>query len=384
VIPPVDAGVDAPKDAPPDAPAPPDSGCHDTQSDPHNCGKCGHDCQGGACVMGVCQPVLMTDDELFPHTLAADDARVYWANVTDVDYGDPPASILVRSMPATAVGGTPVTLDTVTPGYPTSLHRDGKYLYFYRSIEWTIVGQPFVGTVFRLCADGSCKSVDLSGPVDNYKWEIAIDPTTIFFPASKNGGMALMQKGGGAPTSVLTYPGFFFARLVVDDSFVYAVLIPNLTLQETKTPFLARVGKTEPGALVPLVQGLVEGGDVAVDAQNVYFSDVSHVYRLPKSDATTATPTPITPDGLHPGFLASDADRVYWLEQAAPDQGLPASVHWARKDGGAVGSIALTTEPTAGVAPVVNETSIFWATTLAPLTPPHPPRGGIMKVVKPL
>ena len=33
--------------------------CGDTTSDTHNCGRCGHDCLGGACTASVCQPVAI-------------------------------------------------------------------------------------------------------------------------------------------------------------------------------------------------------------------------------------------------------------------------------------------------------------------------------------
>jgi hypothetical protein len=34
-------------------------GCGDTTTDPHNCGRCSHDCLGGACDAGACQPVAI-------------------------------------------------------------------------------------------------------------------------------------------------------------------------------------------------------------------------------------------------------------------------------------------------------------------------------------
>src|SRR5437764_9527129 len=39
-----------------DAPA---SCSADVHVDPRNCGSCGHDCHGGACAAGVCQPVTL-------------------------------------------------------------------------------------------------------------------------------------------------------------------------------------------------------------------------------------------------------------------------------------------------------------------------------------
>jgi hypothetical protein len=36
-----------------------DRNCGNVQTDPANCGYCGHDCLGGGCTAGVCQPVVL-------------------------------------------------------------------------------------------------------------------------------------------------------------------------------------------------------------------------------------------------------------------------------------------------------------------------------------
>ena len=38
------------------------SSCTDTMTDPKNCGTCGHDCQGGSCATGMCQPLIPCDE----------------------------------------------------------------------------------------------------------------------------------------------------------------------------------------------------------------------------------------------------------------------------------------------------------------------------------
>lgn len=63
-----------------------DVGAPDTcgaSDDPHDCGACGHDCLGGACTAGVCQPIQISNQETFPNSLAVDpedDGGVYVAN----------------------------------------------------------------------------------------------------------------------------------------------------------------------------------------------------------------------------------------------------------------------------------------------------------------
>src|SRR5262249_9134622 len=161
----------------------------------------------------------------FPNTLALDDARVYWVNRTDPDYGDPPSSAIVRSMPKR--GGERVTLDTLRPGVGTSLHRHGSYLYFYHSIEWTITGTPFQGEVVRVCADGTCPRASLSGPTDDSGWEIALDDADIYFPTNKTGGLSKIDLGGSVPSAVGVFTSFFLSRFAVDDAYVYSIAVPN-------------------------------------------------------------------------------------------------------------------------------------------------------------
>src|SRR5262245_30712562 len=60
----------------------PATGCEaDLANDSKNCGACKHDCQGGDCKAGVCQPVVIAHDlPMSPWGVAVDDAHVYWAS----------------------------------------------------------------------------------------------------------------------------------------------------------------------------------------------------------------------------------------------------------------------------------------------------------------
>ena len=61
----------------------------DTSTDPDNCGRCGHGCQGGSCQEGACQPVTLASGQGYPFAIAVDAASVYWTNSgTAPDYKD--------------------------------------------------------------------------------------------------------------------------------------------------------------------------------------------------------------------------------------------------------------------------------------------------------
>src|SRR5262252_1722567 len=58
----------------------PDTGpadCGSVAEDSANCGRCGHDCAGGACARGVCQPQVLVDPVLAPSDVGVDDDWVY-------------------------------------------------------------------------------------------------------------------------------------------------------------------------------------------------------------------------------------------------------------------------------------------------------------------
>jgi hypothetical protein len=60
-----------------------DGVCTDLETDPANCGACGHDCLGGACSLGRCQPFVLASlpAKTTPGQVATDGAYVVWTAV---------------------------------------------------------------------------------------------------------------------------------------------------------------------------------------------------------------------------------------------------------------------------------------------------------------
>ena len=85
------ARPDASGDAPPAGCDPPGELCGgvcvDVAESSTDCGRCGHDCGGGACTAGRCQPVLVADaaDQLVqPAGLAVNATAIFWTEQTRV------------------------------------------------------------------------------------------------------------------------------------------------------------------------------------------------------------------------------------------------------------------------------------------------------------
>ena len=54
------------------------AGCVDFQADPKNCGSCGHNCLGGACDLGSCQPVPVVGNQTRVNLMVTDGKYLYW------------------------------------------------------------------------------------------------------------------------------------------------------------------------------------------------------------------------------------------------------------------------------------------------------------------
>jgi hypothetical protein len=103
------------------------SSCVDTLVDAQNCGACGHDCQGGACLAGACQPVTLFHGTGCAKSsayggLASDAENLYW---TDESHG-------VASLPLS--GGT---LKQLVSYDPSCTLRFGGIAAGSADVYWT-------------------------------------------------------------------------------------------------------------------------------------------------------------------------------------------------------------------------------------------------------
>ncbi len=261
------------------------SPCVDTTSDAHNCGRCGKDCLGGACVSSVCQPgaFLTAEDGVFG--VAVDDAFVYWST----------SAGRIARMPVH--GGDAETLadGESDPKYVTV---DAKYVW------WTSRG---AGTVRRRAlAGGNAETVvgALFQPTG-----IAVDPTTVYVSDQTDGGAMWAFTDGGRRSALqnLSSP----ADVDIDPI--------------SKVAYVANEG----GGAIGSASAFGGGFSALVmyeDPAGLVFTDTAFWFTSPKSGnvlQTALTPavgkTTIVASGTSPTGLALSPDKstLYWTEPPA-------------------------------------------------------------------
>ena len=136
-------------------------------TDPHHCGRCGHDCLGGACDKGRCVPLVVAASQPEVRSIAVDNKEAVW--VTSILSGQ------ILACSHAGCGGAPTALATGIP-FPRGVAVAPGNVF------WT---EPMTADISR-CVRSTCASsktlMNSTGGGD----EIATDKTTVW--ATRGGG----------------------------------------------------------------------------------------------------------------------------------------------------------------------------------------------------
>ncbi|HVW23817.1 MAG TPA: hypothetical protein VHC69_00510 [Polyangiaceae bacterium] len=318
-----------------------DDGCESSLTAETSCGACGHDCQGGACQAGQCQPVAVATGLGSPMYLAVagnvpyvvdiDEqvqlARVDAGSVVSVAvFADSLPSALVSdaenvylAMPSAAAAGNPpdggilrfkvgesVHTSLMSKINPYALAVDGKNFYWSDNAN---------GSVYQEAIGSNDSPIQLSALSAA---SLVSDGTTLYGVDGTGRNLYSVPVGGGAVTQITslgTSMSCSSLSVGLDAKHVYA-WFSSTSDSLSHLEQLAKSGFGSPREVAVSATVLSLVAPIATDANYVYFRMNGGLYRAPSSSGAPTLIANMT--GRLTGLTVANG-VLYWLDQGASD-----------------------------------------------------------------
>jgi hypothetical protein len=262
------------------------SGCEtDIGTDQNNCGACGHSCQGGQCVAGICQPVVLAGDPNNAtglkslYSLVTFNGSLYGTNWEN-------AAGQVYKAPTTPGGSLTWLVNVGGAAGANYINTDGTNLVY--SVYH--VGEAEAAGIWKVAPDGSNDTLVISG------------------------GTA----GGGPACTLSTAYGYEVAGVAFDSSFVYWIrdTYGGCAISSCQCPGIYRANADGTGVNIYFSATGHHYTNPVADSGTLYFVDFeSQAIQAATSATFTANTAPIgLPSAGAPAGLATDANYVYWID----------------------------------------------------------------------
>ncbi|HEY8088466.1 MAG TPA: hypothetical protein VIF09_11490 [Polyangiaceae bacterium] len=339
--------------------------CVDLQSEASSCGRCGHDCGGGACDAGTCQPVTLASGLDSPRALTVSGSTVYFTTHGSSGY--------VASCPTTGCGSNPTVL-TKGLALGAGIAVSGTSIFFAAFGNSQGDGGYAGNGAFSCSTMGCAQATPLASSPGN-PVGITTDGAFVYWNDSSLGQILSCAAGGcgGVPTVITSGQSSPWYGVAVDASsaYVYWTGRGDGTVDRCDLPACAK------GAL-PIATGRAGPFDLAVDATSVYFT--SYDPNSPMNPASgTVESCAVT--GCSGGHVIFAGQQVTPVGIAVDDS----AVYWANNGDGTIASCPKSGCPSAGPMQLAASQSgpflvaldtgfVYWTNTSG---------GTVMRVAKP-
>lgn len=295
-------------------------------TDPLHCGSCGRDCQGGDCVLGQCEPVVLAEDLDLPIHLALAPPYVY---VTALD----------RVLALPLDGGPPEVVADDQDGAVCITATDTLVIWQTNDGVWS---SPRGGM------SEPTLIVPTSAPPRQYMVRCIIASSEhVYWFTEVDELVGLLQRVPLAGGLVETIGSYYYSHgIATDGTDVYWTNLDGIW-------HLPTAGAPE-AALFLSHQSLLVPFGLAIDSESVYFTDYGarSVWKAGRADGVA---TQLLGDLATPQSIAVDGSVVYWTDTGT---GIVARVP---ADGGDSVTIATGQDTPRSVA--IDETSLYWLST---------------------
>jgi hypothetical protein len=294
--------------------------CHaDAEWDPKNCGSCGHDCLGGACTEGVCQPVVLYTGDT-PVSIVVDGPTLYVAVQTVLVN----AGYVFRCTTADCMASMTVLASGELEPW-VAVKQDG-------GIYWANLGGSNTaidpGSVMGCRANACPEAGPTSYTPDGGGMEgginvggLAADETYLYWsetfgPGSDHSAIYSCVPSECAATRATLQPGFGFVfALTLDSNYLYWIAAGPNEVHRCELPSCG--GSPQIVAYIPAPTDKTVGlSGIALYGENAYWTDGlddgGTVYGCPSSGCPPSGPSIVAKDQSDPALIAADDSGVYW------------------------------------------------------------------------
>jgi hypothetical protein len=276
-----------------------DGACTSTTSDPLNCGTCGHDCLGGACMAGQCQPFLLAKNQAGPFMVTQFADRVFW---TDFE------GSTVQSADKVDASMNLIASGTNGADMPIGLAVDDSGVYF--------ANNGTSGTVLACSNPANCQVATTLFDAGFGNSDLALNGGDVYWLQSYGDEVDRVPiTGGNYQTLAMTDTNSnaaLLARIATDGQFIY--------WSETNNDIVRRKSLTggTPTTIYTVSSGSAPSA-LLLDTGVLYFA----TFGVNNGTGTIASGSPDGTGGAqtlaasqhNPYALASDSEAIYWTAE---------------------------------------------------------------------